>query len=194
MTKSRSLGLQSGGARDYLLRPASLSDAEALAKLGRESFCAAFADLYSREDLDAFLAQVYAVDVVAAEIADPALTHCLADRNGDLLGYCKLQHPSGYLEESDARNPMALNQLYTAPGLTGQGVGAALMEWAIEEATRHQCDAIQLSVWSGNLGAQKFYRRYGFEKIADIYFWVGSQRDDEFLFELGLSDERGKHR
>ena len=43
-------------------------------------------------------------------------------------------------------------------------------------------DEIQLSVWSGNDGAQRFYRRYGFEKVADIDFWVGQQRDEEHLF------------
>jgi len=34
--------------------------------------------------------------------------------------------------------------------------------------------------------AQAIYRRHGFDKVADIYFWVGNQRDDEFLFELRL--------
>ena len=186
MADANTSGTLAGGAQSYILRPASHSDAETLASLGRESFIAAFPGLYSEEDLQAFLTQVYEPDVVAEEIADPTLTHCLADRDGELLGYCKLQQPSGYLDESDAKNPIALNQIYTAPGLTGQGVGAALMDWTIAEARDRKCDAIQLSVWSGNLGAQKFYRRYGFEKIADIYFWVGSQRDDEFLFELKL--------
>ena len=32
----------------------------------------------------------------------------------------------------------------------------------------------------------RFYARYGFEKIADIDFCVGSHRDDEFLLELRL--------
>ena len=30
------------------------------------------------------------------------------------------------------------------------------------------------------------YQRYGFGKIADIGFWVGEQRDAEFLYELRL--------
>ena len=31
-------------------------------------------------------------------------------------------------------------------------------------------------------GCAGFYRRRGFAKIADIDFWVGQHRDDEFLF------------
>jgi len=75
-----------------------------------------------------------------------------------------------------------LKQLYTAPDKTGSGIGAALMEWAEAQARQFGADEIQLSVWSGNHGAQRFYARHGFAKVADTEFWVGSQRDEEFLF------------
>ncbi len=171
-----------------ILRPATLEDAEALADLGRTSFCAAFEHLYRPEDLAAFLAEAYAPEHVAAEIADPAITHQLSEDapGSGLTGFIKLKFPSDYAHHSDAANPMALCQLYTDPARTGEGIGAALMEWALQQARNRKCDAIQLSVWSENPGAQRFYRRYGFARIADIHFWVGSQRDDEFLYELSL--------
>ncbi len=169
-----------------ILRPASLADASVLAALGRDSFCDKFAHLYDPADLAAFLREAYGVEVVAAEIAGAEWVHRLADDGGALAGFCKLRDPSGYAEHSDALRPIALAQLYTAPGRTGQGIGAALMDWAMSEARQRGCDAIQLSVWSGNVGAQRFYARYGFQKIADIDFWVGSHRDDEFLYELRL--------
>jgi ribosomal protein S18 acetylase RimI-like enzyme len=65
-------------------------------------------------------------------------------------------------------------------------LGAALLDWAIGEARGWGADAVQLSVYSDNLGAQRFYRRNGFEHVADIDFWVGEQRDHEFLYELVL--------
>lgn len=171
-----------------ILRPASFDDAPTLAVLGRESFCAAFEHLYLPEDLETFLTQAYSQEVVAGEIAEDAVIHRLAvaDEGSRLLGYVKLRAPSPYGEHSDAANPIALGQLYTQPDLTGQGIGAALMDWAMEEARTRGHDAIQLSVWSENFGAQRFYQRYGFAKIADIDFWVGTHRDDEFLYEIRL--------
>ena len=171
-----------------ILRPAISADAAALSRLGCVSFCAAFEHLYRPEDLAAFLQQAYSLQVVSAEIADPGIIHCLAEdeMGAGLNGFVKLRHPSIYAHLSDAADPIALGQLYTEPARTGEGIGAALMAWAIDEAIRRGCDAIQLSVWSGNYGAQKFYRRYGFAKIADIDFWVGEQRDDELLYELRL--------
>lgn len=168
------------------LRPATLADVPALAALGRESFCAKFAHLYRPADLAAFLEEVYSHAAVRAEMTDGMCVHRLADDAGTLVGYCKLRQPSWYADHSDAVRPIALGQLYTAPARTGQGIGAALMEWALGEARARGCDAIQLSVYSENFGAQRFYERYGFAKIADIDFWVGSHRDDEFLYELRL--------
>lgn len=169
-----------------ILRDATLEDAPALARLGRESFCAAFAHLYKKEDLDAFLKEVYSQSAVAEEIADDFCIHRLADDGTRMLGFVKLRAPSWYAEFSDAANPIALGQLYTQPDLTGQGIGAALTDWALAHARALGHDAVQLSVWSENFGAQRFYQRYGFTKIADIDFWVGDHRDDEFLYERRL--------
>lgn len=168
------------------LRPARLQDAPALARLGRESFRAAFAHLYDPADLAAFLEEVYADAVVAEEMADPQYLHRLAWDGDELAGFCKLIRPSPYAEHSPAANPVAIGQLYTDPARTGRGVGAALIEWALDHARASGRDAVQLSVWSGNKGAQRFYARHGFRKIADIDFWVGGHRDDEFLLELRL--------
>ena len=171
-----------------ILRPATLEDVESLARFGRESFCAAFAHLYRPEDLNPFLEQVYAPAAVAEEVGDDLHRHRLAvdPASGALLGFVKIRVPSYYAEHSDAANPMALCQLYADPARTGMGIGAALMDWALGEARAGGHDAVQLSVWSENYGAQRFYARYGFAKIADIHFEVGDQRDEEFLFELRL--------
>ncbi len=169
-----------------ILRAATFADVPTLSALGRDSFCAAFEDLYRPEDLASFLGEAYSQAKVASEVAAPECIYCLAEDGGKLLGYCKMVMPSNYAEYSSASNPIALGQLYTAAGMTGKGIGAALMEWALDEAKACQADAVQLSVYSENYGAQRFYQRYGFGKIADIGFWVGQQRDAEFLYELRL--------
>ncbi len=171
-----------------IMRSALPEDAAALAALGRESFCAAFEHLYDPKDLSAFLQTAYAPSVIASDINNPAITYCVTEdtpRSG-LTAYIKLCNPSEYAEHSDANSPLGLGQLYTAPDRTGEGLGAALMHWAVEQARTGQHDAIQLSVWSENTGAQRFYQRYGFAKIADVSFWVGNHRDDEFLYEMRL--------
>jgi len=165
------------------LRPATPEDAAALADLGARSFVAKFADLYQPEDLATFLAHSHSEAQVAREIADPAIPVMLAvGEDGHLQGFCKLKLACGWPEHARGRKVIELKQLYTDPDLIGRGIGKALTEWAIAEARRHGADEIQLSVYSDNPGAQKFYARHGFAKVADTFFMVGEQRDEEYLF------------
>ena len=168
------------------LRPALAADAATLADLGARSFTHKFGYLYRSEDLEAFLAQSHSEAKVAAEIADPRLRIMLAVEDARLLGFCKLVMDCGWPQHARGRSVIELKQLYTDPDLTGHGLGKALMDWALEEAGAFGADEIQLSVWSENDGAQRFYTRYGFAKVADIHFMVGEQRDEEFLFTLML--------
>lgn len=164
------------------LRLARPADAATLAELGARSFEAKFGHLYRPEDLAAFLGESHGEAKVTREIADPQMQVMLAVEGERLLGFCKLAMAFGWPEHARGSRAIELKQLYTDPAATGQGIGARLMDWALGEARRSGADEIQLSVWSGNLGAQKFYERYGFEKVADIHFMVGQQRDEEFLF------------
>ena len=163
-------------------RLAEPADATALAGLGNRAFCAAFAHLYNARDLAAFLSIEHTPAKVSAELADPGMMIQLAaDDDGTLLGFCKLALESALAEHGTAKAPLELKQLYLDPARTGAGIGAALMNWTLDVARARGADEVQLSVWSGNARAQRFYARYGFAKIADITFCVGEQVDEEFL-------------
>lgn len=169
-----------------IYRPATIDDAPALAKLGADTFVAAFGHLYRAQDLSAFLAEVHDQAAVAAEIAGEECTHRLVEDAGRLVAFCKLRYPTKFIDHSDARDPIELGQLYALPGYTGRGVGAQLMDWALGVAHERGHDAVLLSVYAENFGAQRFYQRYGFAKIADITFKVGDHLDPEYLYELKL--------
>lgn len=169
-----------------IYRPATLEDAPALARLGADTFVAAFGDLYRPEDLEAFLAEVHNPEAVAGEIAGEECTHRLVEDGGQLVAFCKLRYPTKFGDHTEATNPIELGQLYALPTHSGHGIGAALMDWALAHAREQGNDAVLLSVYAENFGAQRFYQRHGFAKIADITFKVGEQLDPEFLYELKL--------
>ena len=170
------------------LRPAVPDDVPALAELGRASFTAAFGHLYKPEDLAAFLAEYRTPAKFSEHLDDPAMLIQVAEEDGRLAAYCLIVRGHRFEEQPDPRpeRPVLVSQLYCDAAMTGRGLGAKLLEWAIDEARAWSADAVQLSVFSENFGAQRFYQRYGFRHVADIDFWVGNHRDDEFLYELAL--------
>ena len=170
-----------------ILRPATPADTAALADLGRRALTAKFEHLYRPDDFAMFLGEAHSDAKIASELSDPGMRIAVIEEAGKLVAFCKLvlesTLPAGH---SDAVRPLELKQLYTDPDRLGGGLGSKLMDWALGQAVAHGTDEIQLSVYSENPEAQRFYHRYGFAKIADIEFWVGDHCDPEFLYARPL--------
>jgi len=167
-------------------RPATPEDAPALSELGRTSFVDAFGHLYSADNLGRFLENAYSQPAIEGELANPKRVFRIAERNGQMIGFCKIGFDVTLDHDSQGRRVMELKQLYLRGSETGSGLGAALMDWALAEGRVRGFDDVILSVWSQNFGAQRFYARYGFEKIGDTIFMVGDHRDEEHLMGLRL--------
>ncbi len=166
-----------------ILREATLADVPAISKLASDSFIAKFGQLYSAENLALFLEESLSEPAITAELANPARVYRLAEsEDGGLLGYAKIGLSCGFPDHARGTCVMELKQLYTTPEATGKGIGGALMDWAMEQFAARGADEAQLSVYAHNEGAHRFYARYGFAKVADITFRVGTHIDPEFLF------------
>lgn len=165
-----------------ILRAATPGDIPAISSLATDSFVAKFGPLYTPQDLATFLADSLSEAAVAAELVNPDRIYQLAEADGALLGYAKIGLSCGFPAHARGARVMELKQLYTAPEATGQGIGGALMDWAMAQFTARGADEVQISVYAENRGAHRFYARYGFGKVADITFRVGEQLDPEFLF------------
>lgn len=171
----------------YSHRPATPADATALAHVGRVSFCETFAHLYASHDLEAFLAQTYTPAVLAAELADPTKRFRVAELDGELVGFCKIGFTVSLPIDLGGRRGLELKQLYLLRSHLGAGVAPVLMDWALAEARAFGADDVVLSVYEDNVRAQRFYQRYGFSKVGDFFFMVGTHRDPEHLYRLALT-------
>lgn len=163
------------------LRRATVADAAILADLGAATFVETFGHLYVPEDLQAFLDDSHSADAYAQTLANPAYALWLAELEGRAIGYaqagpCGLPHADVRPEDGE------LKRLYIRADAQNSGSGRALMDAAMAWLLRSGPRTLWLSVWSENLGAQRFYARYGFAFAGEYEFIVGAQRDREFMY------------
>jgi GNAT superfamily N-acetyltransferase len=85
---------------------------------------------------------------VARRIVEPEVTIWVAERDGELLGFATC-------------TPTFLDGLYIRPDLTGQGLGALLLD--VVEATHP--DGYELWVFESNTGARRLYERRGLVEV-----------------------------
>ena len=169
-----------------IIRRATAEDAPALAELGATTFIESFGQLYVPRDLQAFIEESHSVAAYAKALANPDYALWIAERQGEdgtlrAIGYAQAG-PCGLPHEDVKPGDGELKRLYLLKGEQNGGGGRALFEQALAWLERDGPRALWISVWSENLGAQRFYGRHGFEFAGEYEFIVGEQRDREFMF------------
>ncbi|MBR9759241.1 GNAT family N-acetyltransferase [bacterium] len=171
----------------FQLRTPSLNDLGALTELGRATFVETFGDLYTPEDLHAFLTGVYSEKSVSEELNNPDLQFQVLTQEEELVGFAKIG-PVHVPAENPAPSAMELWQLYVRQEFLGQGLGKKLMAWAEEQFALRKAPEVYVSVFSENERAIRFYESHGFKKIGEYGFPVGDQIDLEWIMhKIGSS-------
>ena len=162
------------------IRRATVEDAGTLSALAARTFSETFGHLYPQEDLQGFLAESYALERSQIVLAHPDYAIWLLEQDGVAIGHAAAG-PCG-LPHADARPQHGeLKRLYLLKEHQSCGWGSRLFETALQWLERDGPRMLWIGVWSENFGAQRFYARYGFEKVGEYDFPVGKIRDREFI-------------
>lgn len=164
-------------------RNGTTGDVETIDRIFRASFFDAFAHLYRREDLGAFLAK-FTHQAWAEELGSADFAFRLAEVDGMAIGYLKLGPLTLPVERDEPA--LELRQLYILQPWHGSGARAGLMDWALAQAGRQQARQLFLTVYTDNQRAKRFYERYGFVAVGRYDFMVGSHADEDIIMRLTL--------
>jgi GNAT superfamily N-acetyltransferase len=96
----------------------------------------------------------------AAIDADPRSFLVVADDGGDLVGFLQITYIPGLGRHGAERS--LIESVRVRSGRRGQGIGAELMKWAIEQARSRGCALVQLTSDKSRADAHRFYAGLGF--------------------------------
>lgn len=169
-----------------VIRPASPTDAGMLTELARRTFHAAFAGSCSEADMQLYMDQSFTREQLSSELLDPQSSFLVAEIAGEPAGYAKLYRDNYPPECISGKAPVELVRLYVEPGRIGSGVGAKLMQACLAEARSAGHRTIYLGVWEWNHRAQKFYQKWGFERVGEHVFMMGNDPQTDWWMERAL--------
>jgi ribosomal protein S18 acetylase RimI-like enzyme len=131
-----------------------------------------FSPMNTPENMQAYMASAFTLPQFKAELSDARAVFLLAEIDGHLCGYAKLQaHEAPKCVAGDA--PIELVRFYIDQSWQGRGLASALMEACLAEAKCGGFKTIYLGVWEKNLRAQAFYRKYNFVRAGEHTFQMG---------------------
>jgi ribosomal protein S18 acetylase RimI-like enzyme len=169
------------------LRQATVDDAAALAEITISTFTETFGHLYVADDLQTYLAK-FSVDYYCQQqLTEPgrAVWFAIVPDNAGIkrvagfvsAGRCLL--PVDRLESAAGE----VKQLYLRAEFQNLKLGTRLLDTALAWLAAQNYAPIYIGVWSENYGAQRFYGRYGFSKMGEYDFPVGTHLDREFILK-----------
>jgi GNAT superfamily N-acetyltransferase len=113
----------------------------------------------TREDAALPLDPAYAA-AFEAIAREPNHRLIVAEREGAVVGTMQLSFHPGLSYRGDWRAQIEAVRVLRA--LRGQGFGAEMIGWAVEQARARGCHLVQLTSHAGRGDAHRFYERLGF--------------------------------
>ena len=92
--------------------------------------------------------------------ADPAHLLVVGELDGDVVATFQLSYIPGFSRKGSWR--AQIEAVRVADVLRGQGVGALMIRWAIDQARERGCSLVQLTTDKSRVAAHRFYERLGF--------------------------------
>jgi ribosomal protein S18 acetylase RimI-like enzyme len=165
------------------LRAAISSDAAKLAAFAERVFVETFGPANTEAHMRAYVKNAFTPARLHDEINGADSHVVVAENGGTIVGYARLlKHRDGQGE----RRGIELVRLYVDSAYHGRGVADALMDACIIEARRRQEATMWLGVWEHNPRAQRFYARYGFERVGEQIFVLDDDRQTDWIMERAI--------
>ncbi|CAM0139146.1 hypothetical protein VKS41_007821 [Umbelopsis sp. WA50703] len=156
------------------IRPGTVGDAHAIAKIGGSVFVATFGHSLSAVDLNTYLQESYSVEAITADLSNPLMNFVVAYNEHDrVVGFAQMTQGTSEPCVADAKSPVELQRLYLHQDFHGLGIGKRLMQEIENIARAEGFITIWLGVWEENFKAQKVYERAGYTKVGDHDFVMG---------------------
>jgi diamine N-acetyltransferase len=164
------------------IRELTVGDVPELRALAIKIFRDTFTPLNTPEAMEGFIAKDYTVESFEKEFTE-ADAKCFFICDGDKpIGYLRLRKNSE-VSHILGHNHIEIQRLYIDHAYHGLKAGDKLMQLAISIAKENDHEWIWLGVWEHNPRAQRFYQKWGFERFSEHDFYMGEERQTDWLMK-----------
>lgn len=158
---------------DYTIRRATTDDVEAIQRIARKSWRAAYEDFMDEDVIEEMLSQGYSTGFLEEAIESPKLTLFLAEAER-VVGYVSCEPP--------AEGEVGQVSIYVSPDYWREGVGTALLDRAREYLASEGATALQDTVLADNEVGDAFYRAH-FEQVEATTVEMGGEEYDAYVYQ-----------
>lgn len=172
----------------FLIRPATLGDAAALASLTQAVFTATYGAAINGEILQRYLAAQASPTALLHALAAPEVTYTVALAGSRLIGFSKVATTAPPASIPCAK-PVELAKLYVDSAYHGTGVAGQLLAHTLAMVQGRGHSSLWLCVWKANGRALAFYHKWSFNVVGEQPVYVESVAFDDWVMRRSLNSD-----
>ena len=138
-------------------------DLDTLYKISRDAYSFNFGHHWEEGGLAEYMDKVFSRELLAAELAAPAIHYYVAFVDQEPVAFMKLNLHSN-LPGANPEKGIELDKLYILPDHKGSGIGRRFVELAFRVAAATGKETFWLAVIDTNTAAMAFYEKAGFRR------------------------------
>ncbi|MFV0899169.1 GNAT family N-acetyltransferase [Rothia dentocariosa] len=164
----------------------TVSDVSILRGIARDTFIETFSEANKAEDMERYLTENFSEEQLARELSNPDSFFYVAEVNGHVVGYLKLNTARAQTEPQ-AADALEIERIYVLGSYHGGGVGQALYHHAMSVAEDRKASYVWLGVWEHNHRALRFYEKNGFIAFGTHIFQLGNDQQTDILMKKSVA-------
>lgn len=153
--------------------------------ISRKTFIDAFEKQNNPHDFETYIKEAFNPEVIKKQLLATNSSFYYIENYGQWVGYLKLNENDAQSDVKD-HTAMELERIYVLEKYQGKQIGKWMLEQAIHIARTMQKKYLWLGVWEQNIRAIEFYKRYGFQIFGTHPYFVGKDKQTDWLMRLEL--------
>lgn len=162
-----------------LASPDSIYELQDLAKT---TFTEAFETQNNPDDFNAYLQEAFSKEKLLKELDTHGTEFYMVYVDEILVGYFKINE---FDAQTELREPegLELERIYVKKEFQSKGLGFQMLEKVLQIAKSKAKKYMWLGVWEHNPKAIQFYERYGFVKFDTHPYYIGGDKQTDWLLK-----------
>jgi ribosomal protein S18 acetylase RimI-like enzyme len=161
------------------------SDLLTLRDISYHTYRDTFMQFTTPEIMETYLTSAFNPEKITSELHDPNSTFFFLYKDDVLVGYLKVNENESQSDLKD-QDSLELERVYVKSEFHSQGFGKILIDKGIEIAKQKKKKFAWLGVWEKNTKAIAFYEKMGFIKTTTHDFYMGNDRQTDYIMRLNL--------
>lgn len=163
----------------------AVEDLPFLVEISIKTFVSAFENQNNPEDFKNYMDRAFSKEQLKKELLNENVSFYLVYNDNNLVGYFKLNERDAQTE-AFGDTSLEIERIYVLNEFQGKQFGKQMLFKIIETAKFKKLEFIWLGVWEKNTAAIRFYERHGFVKIGTHPYYIGNDKQTDWLMRLDL--------